>query len=215
MPTRFLPLAATALMLAFGILSAASAADAKATGPGVFKYCRGCHGDRAMGGELGRYPRLAGLPKGYIERQLKAFKTRKRINKPMIPIFNNYRFDDDVIAIVAEHIADMNPRSLGLWPYQPLDASVDAFSSRQAFNDAGRDAFRDGCASCHGIDGQGIAVESIPPLVNQYPRYLAKQMDDFAAGKRLHKAAAECGSLLGPQREAVLHHLVELGRDRH
>ena len=212
MSHRCNPLIASVLLTLLW-LSTGAMAGSQATGPGVFKYCVGCHGERAMGGDDGKYPRLAGLPQGYIERQLKAFKDRVRINKPMIPIFNNYRFDDEVIAIVARYIAEMSPRPLSLWPYEvPADA-LTAYPSRQAFAEAGGRAYRDGCAECHGEDGQGLTAEAIPPLVNQYPRYLAKQMDDFAAGTRQHEEANQCGNLEGPERQAVLSYLVELGRD--
>jgi len=200
-------------LLALLCLASGSLADQQVTGPGVFKYCRGCHGERAMGGDGGKYPRLAGLPAGYIERQLKAFKDRVRINKPMIPIFQNYRFDDEVIAVVARYLADMPPDSLSLWPYEVPQDALAAYPSRQAFAEAGARTYRDGCARCHGEDGLGSAAEATPPLVNQYPRYLDKQIDDFAAGTRRHEEASQCGSLEGPERQAVLDYLVELGRD--
>ncbi len=191
-----------------------AAAEPEVTGPGVFKYCRGCHGERAMGGDGGKYPRLAGLPQGYVERQLKAFKDKVRINKPMIPIFKNYRFDDEVIAIVAGHIAGMTPKPLNLWPYEAPPDALAAYASKQAFAEAGTRAYNEGCAECHGDDGQGRPAEAVPPLVNQYPRYLDKQIDDFAAGTRRHQEANQCGSLEGAERQAVLHHLVELGKDQ-
>jgi cytochrome c553 len=194
-------------------LSGGAMAASQATGPGVFKYCKGCHGARAMGGDGGKYPRLAGLPQGYIERQLEAFKDRTRVNKPMIPIFKNYRFDEEVIAIVARYIAEMTASPLNLWPYDVPEDALSAYPSKQAFAEAGAGAYREGCAECHGGNAQGLAAEAIPPLTNQYPRYIEKQIDDFAAGARRHEEADHCGSLDGPERQAVLHHLVELGRD--
>lgn len=41
-----------------------------------------------------------------------------------------------------------------------------------------------GCASCHGLDGQGIAAQQAPALAGQDPDYLARQLTAFRDGLR-------------------------------
>lgn len=179
-------------------------------GDAVYQHCVACHGKRGAGGEGGRYPRIAGLPVDYIDRQLHDFKQQRRINKPMLPIFNHHRFDDGVIRSVAETIAAMPTPDLALWPYQPDPAALAVFDSRSAFAAAGAERYAAACATCHGADGNGADA---PPLTAQYPAYLQKQMQDFATNQRRHAASIQCGSLDAIETEAVINHLVELAKD--
>ena len=43
-------------------------------GEEINETCAGCHGEYAEGGKGGEYPRLAGLPASYIEKQLHLFQ---------------------------------------------------------------------------------------------------------------------------------------------
>ncbi|MBK1705436.1 c-type cytochrome [Halochromatium glycolicum] len=180
------------------------------TGEAIYRYCESCHGDRGAGGESGKYPRIAGLPVGYIDKQLHDFKAQRRVNKPMIPIFKHHRFDETVIDKVSAHIAAMPPPQLALWPYEPSRDAIETYGSKQALAAAGAERYQADCASCHGDEGGG---GSAPPLIDQYPAYLSKQIRDFGAGRRTHPAADQCGSLDAAQTEALLDHLVELGKD--
>jgi len=182
------------------------------TGKEIYKYCKACHGDRAQGGENGKYPKLAGLPKEYLARQLMDFKQETRANKPMIPVIKHVNFDAEIIEKVSAYMAGLTEPNLFLWPYEVDKEILSKFKSRQAFATAGRDAYNKECADCHGDAAQGKAEHQAPPLVNQYPQYIAKQMRDFAEGLRSHEHSNACGSLDNTQRESVLYHLVELGK---
>jgi cytochrome c553 len=187
-------------------------ADVKVTGEAIYRYCQACHGEKGAGGEGGKYPRIAGLPSDYIAQQLHDFKSQRRVNKPMIPIFKHHRFDETVITLVAEHIAGMPPPGLALWPYQPSPEAIAAYGSKQALADAGAQGYQSDCASCHAEDGLG-KPDGGPPLLDQYPAYLAKQIGDFAAGHRQHAASERCGDADTAETEALIHYLVELGKD--
>lgn len=198
--------------------SAALAVDI--TAGGVYDYCVGCHGKRGAGGNSGQYPRIAGLPQPYLDDQLHAFRASERQNKPMIPIFKHVRFDEEVIDLVSAHIAAMSVPDLGLWPYSPDPDALAAFDSRADYVAAGEKAYAEQCASCHGDAGQGAertnstsdhAQAGAPPLVAQYPRYLRKQMADFASGERTHAASESCAVPDPAKADAIVHHLVELG----
>ncbi|WP_462322666.1 c-type cytochrome [Halochromatium sp.] len=192
--------------------SAQQDAGAEITGEAIYRYCQSCHGKAGAGGTGGKYPRIAGLPVDYIDKQLHDFKSQRRVNKPMIPIFKHHRFDETVIDLVSEHIAAMPQPSLALWPYQPSQAALTAYASKQALAEAGAESYQANCARCHGEDGHGL-TEVGPPLIAQYPTYLKKQISDFAAGRREHTAAEHCGAPDAAETEALIHHIVELGKD--
>ncbi len=172
---RFWPVA---LLVAIGFATAPAQA-AELDGEAIYKHCESCHGPQGHGGKDGKHPRIAGLPQDYIERQLQAFKSRKRINKPMLPVFKNWRFNQDAIAAVSAHINSMDVASLELPVYQPSAETLAEFDNREEFNRLGEEIFQDNCAQCHGKDGRGLAEKKTPPLVKQYPAYLYKQIGDF------------------------------------
>jgi cytochrome c553 len=208
--------AAAALLglLAAVALPVAAAADAEQeiTGERIYAFCVGCHGQRGEGSSDGRVPRLAGRPQAYLARQLQAFRDGVRINKPMVPIFTHQRFDEEVINVVAAHIAAMSPPPLRLWPYEPNPAALAAFDDRAAYDAAGEETYASGCAECHGADAAGSAEHDTPPLVGQYPAYLVKQVADFGRGERKHAASERCGGITPAQADAVVSHIVELGK---
>jgi cytochrome c553 len=198
------------LSLMMATLSASADDGQGASGAAIYKYCKNCHGERGAGGESGKYPRVAGLPAAYVDKQLHDFKAQRRVNKPMIPIFKHHRFDEQVIDTVSEHIAAMSPPDLSLWPYQPDASAVAYYGSKPALAAAGATLYQSECARCHGSDGAG--TPEAPPLTHQYPTYLSKQIRDFASGQRDLPSAAQCGSPDDAQTEALLNQLVELGK---
>jgi cytochrome c553 len=48
----------------------------------------------------------------------------------------------------------------------------------------GKQLYTDQCASCHGVDGEGLADAFYPSLARQHYRYLVRQMIDSAGGRR-------------------------------
>jgi cytochrome c553 len=137
-----------------------------------------CHGEAGQGGKSGEYPRLAGLPSGYVAQQLRAFRDRKRQNKPMIPIFRAGRLRDADIDGVAAFLASL--------PI-PSASDVEVPAEPKGDLELGQELYVADCALCHGLDGTGKAETDNPPVVRQYPRYLIKQMADFRNGKRWHE----------------------------
>jgi cytochrome c553 len=151
-------------------------------GEAVFKAeCAGCHGPGAWGGKDGQYPRLAGLPAGYLQRQLESFRERRRQNKPMIPIFKAGRLRREDVTAVAAYLAALPPPD----PDQ-LGAPTAAVYDRVL----GGALYTQGCARCHGADGNGVPGTENPPVTRQHPAYLVKQLRDFRSGIRDHEDAA-------------------------
>ena len=142
--------------------------------------CSNCHGATAGGGKDGEYPRLAGLPASYIVLQLEKFRDRKRRNKPMIPIFKTGRLQSRHIKSVAAYLADLPVPEM---PEFGLPEAVEADL------ELGRELYEEGCSLCHGFKGEGKEDTTNPPVIAQYPNYLAKQLLDFRHGRRWHEHA--------------------------
>lgn len=195
--------------LACGLLSAPLLADT-AIGEQVFKHCKQCHGAKGQGGSDGKYPRIAGLPQSYLEKQLNDFKQRKRSNKPMVPVFKNWRFNKDVIASVAAHVNQFPTDALEIPAYQATTEVLEQFDSKEHFLEVGEELFQD-CVQCHGEDARGKKDKESPPLVKQYPNYLRKQIGDFAVGNREHEHSETMFGELDPDEiEAILAYISKL-----
>lgn len=200
--TRLCPvLIGTLLGLAWPSLGAEADLD---RGEAVFKAeCAGCHGPNAWGSRDGQYPRLAGLPAGYLQRQLESFRDRRRQNKPMIPIFKAGRLRRDDIASVAAYLAALPPPE----PHQlavPTGPDYDRV--------LGEALYTEGCARCHGADGNGEPGTENPPVTRQHPAYLAKQLRDFRIGARDHEDAAALFQDARPEDlDALLGYVQDLG----
>ncbi|MEN8177677.1 MAG: c-type cytochrome [Pseudomonadota bacterium] len=155
-------------------------------GKQIYQHCKVCHGLKGLGGKEGKYPRIAGLPQPYIEKQLSDFKSRKRLNKPMVPVFKNWRFNKDAIASVASYVTQLSLDELTIPAHEPAPEILAQFDSPDEMREVGEDIFQD-CIQCHGEQAAGKADKESPPLVNQYPNYLRKQIGDFASGRRTHE----------------------------
>jgi cytochrome c553 len=140
--------------------------------------CARCHGELGQGAKAGEYPRLAGLTAGYVAQQLRAFRDRKRQNKPMIPVFKAGRLGDSDIDGVALFLSSL--------PI-PSASAVEVPTEPEGDLELGEELYVTDCALCHGLDGSGKADTDNPPVVRQWPRYLIKQMADFRNGKRWHE----------------------------
>jgi len=203
-PTRIGVLSVLCLFL----LQAAWAEDSP--GARIYQECKGCHGPKGLGGEGGKYPRIAGLPQAYVEKQLSDFKQRKRLNKPMIPIFKNWRFNQDAMAAVAAYINQLPLDELDIPAYEPAAEILALFQSREEMVEVGGDIFVD-CVQCHGEEATGKSDKDSPPLIDQYPAYLRKQMGDFASGRRSHENSEALFAVLAPDEvEALLAYLATL-----
>jgi len=168
------------LMLLFGSTWTAVAADARPAGdivaaPEPFRYCVVCHGVELMGNQAVDAPRLAGLPRWYLERQMEAFRRGWRGRHP-----------DDVNG------TEMRPQATVL-DDQELGRAVAFAASVPAGHgpeptvtgDVRRgESLYQPCAVCHGALGQGNEAMRSPPLAGQSDWYLVTQLENFRAGIR-------------------------------
>jgi cytochrome c553 len=142
--------------------------------------CVRCHGEQGQGGNDGDYPRLAGMPASYLALQLSSFLAGKRANKPMLPIFEEGRLRTEQVAAVSAYLSELPAPTAGdVGVPERIDGDLEL----------GRELYEKDCALCHGFDGRGKEESENPPVVQQYPRYLAKQLGDFREGRRWHEYA--------------------------
>jgi len=187
------------------LISVPASAGDVAAGAALFENeCAGCHGPAGIGGKDGEYPRLAGMPAGYLAQQLKDFRDRKRQNKPMLPIFKVGRLSTDRISDLAAHLSTLPV---------PEPAQVGVPQTVEGDLAWGEELYLRDCALCHGKAGEGKAGTDNPPLRVQWPGYLKRQIADYRQERRGHEFREALFQEAEPEElEAILAWLVELNR---
>jgi cytochrome c553 len=180
------------LAACLALLAGSAGAQDLANGRDIFNICAGCHGKYGQGGKNGEYPRLAGQRAAYVEEQLLAFRSRKRLNIPMLPYTQPRELPDEDIADVAAYIATMQlptrpPPGTNDEDIILRRVSLESFLTVERISGdtvQGRSLYRSECMNCHAKDGRGRS--NFPLLVGQYPNYLKRQIDIYRAGGRPH-----------------------------
>ena len=188
---------AMAALLALGESLSQGAVDAPAESIAT-RVCAACHG--SAGDSISPFfPRLAGQPAAYLERQLKTFRDKTRADPPAVAYMWGMasQLDDETIRGLAAYYASRAVRPI---PTNP--------SAAVAF---GRDIYEQGiaanrvpaCQGCHGSAAQGSATA--PRLAGQHPEYLVKQLGFFRARLRGGDPVmvALCAQMTAEQMQAV------------
>lgn len=136
-------------------------------GEGGARYaCATCHGVRGEGNGFDA-PRLAGLPAGYLQKQMEDYAAGLRPHAVMGDVA---RFLDSPERVrVANHYAAMPPQALAPTTQAAIHADTPAL-------------YAAACQQCHGSDGTGTPKG--PPLNAQPAFYLAQQLQDWQRSKR-------------------------------
>lgn len=149
-------------------------ADLVGRGSGDEWACSSCHGEGGEGSL--NVPRLAGLPAGYLIKQLNDYQSSARHN--------------DNMQFVVKGLSPEELIALGHY-YADLDTPP---SAKRAFNgdlERGRQLALEGdwsinapaCFSCHGSSGWGVG-EIFPGIAGQHPVYTFTQLNDWHNGDR-------------------------------
>jgi len=119
-------------------------------GEGGARYaCATCHGARGEGNGFDA-PRLAGLPAGYLQKQMEDYAAGLRAHAVMRDVA---RFlDSHERVLVANHYASLPPMAMALASEERVDAATPALYARA-------------CQQCHGVQGTGSPHG--PPLNSQ------------------------------------------------
>lgn len=136
-------------------------------GEGGARYaCATCHGARGEGNGFDA-PRIAGLPAGYLQKQMEDYAAGLRPHEVMRDVA---RFLDSHERVqVANHYAAMPPQ--GLPP-----------ATEEAIDTATPRLYAQACQQCHGAEGVGTV--NGPPLNGQPAFYLVQQLQDWQVSKR-------------------------------
>ncbi|MDP2022623.1 MAG: c-type cytochrome [Hydrogenophaga sp.] len=140
-------------------------------GEGGARYaCMTCHGARGEGNGYDA-PRLAGLPAGYLQKQMEDYAAGLRAHEVMRDVA---RFLDSHERVrVANHYAALPPQAL------PLETRL---VTEEAIAATTPGLYARTCQQCHGVEGGGTV--NGPPLNAQPAFYLTQQLQDWQVSKR-------------------------------
>jgi cytochrome c553 len=178
------------------------------TGKDINGVCAGCHGEFGQGGKNGVYPRIAGLPRAYLYKQVKLFQKNSRPNLPMLEHVHERQLSDQEILDISAFLERIDlPIRLPL-----VDESAPGFNAYQRLLDSkkvvqipvyegdsanGARIYNKECRSCHGKDGWGDREKAVPQLAGQYSEYLLHQVAKYIKKIRIHDEDAPDEELLG------------------
>jgi len=148
-------------------------------------YCTTCHGTEGQGNVAIDAPRIAGMERWYLERQMNLFRDGLRGThpedlkgqemQPMAAILDDQKL---------EQVLDW----VGEWEYVAAEPTITGGNARN-----GRSLFRS-CASCHGNEAEGREQMNAPALAGQNDWYLVQQLKNFKAGYRGYENADTYGN---------------------
>lgn len=179
-------LAITAVALATLSVRVHGATDTHALAQQV---CSSCHGPRGNSSNPD-VPSLAGQVAPYLEKQLAAFKAQRR---------------HGVMSGVASGLSAAEAHALATY-FSQQPAHWNPMRSAAARNSKrGRTIYLEGidskhvpaCASCHALNGSGLAPE-FPRLAGQHASYIAAQLRAFRASNRLSNPNAMMRAVSAP-----------------
>lgn len=164
----------------------------------INQTCALCHGIYGQGTPGTLSPRLAGLPREYLEKELRYYRDGFREYAPMVIASSIRNMTDDDIEDISEYLAGINLRNLNL-PKIPV--------YKRGNPGKGKKVFKRECKGCHRKSGLGKPHKGIPPVAGQYGSYLFKQMKRFQDESRYHDDDPEDETFNGLG-DAVLDNLV-------
>jgi len=138
--------------------------------------CTACHGPNGNSANP-LWPSLAGQNAAYLIAQLKHFKSNARINSNGVMTGLAAPLNDQDIEDLASYFSAQTPAGLEADP---------------SYWQAGQKIYRGGdaaraipaCMACHGPSGRGNPAAGYPALRAQHSQYIAKELTDYAGGKR-------------------------------
>jgi len=140
--------------------------------------CITCHGTDGKGMAAAGFPRLAGLPEGYIAKQLADFKSGRRENPVMQPIAQS--LTEAEVAAVAKAYSELPKVNIKAGPVvRPVPGSGAWIALRGAWE---RNIPE--CTLCHGPSGVGVGI-AFPPLAGQSALYIESQLNAWRGTKAI------------------------------
>ena len=165
-------------------------------GEEINEVCAGCHGEFGEGGKDGEYPRLAGLPASYMEKQLHLFRDRQRPNLPMLEYIDERQSPDQDIKDISAYLQQIE--LVTQLPPVTNESDFDAYErmmmTKKLLNiarldgdiESGKKLYKRECRTCHGRKAEGKMEKAIPMLAGQYSQYLNRQFALYRKKQRIH-----------------------------
>lgn len=143
----------------------------------INRSCALCHGIYGQGTPGTMSPRLAGMPKDYLAKELKYYRDGIRKYAPMVVSSSVKNMTDKDIEDISDYLSGIDLHNLDLpkIPEYPNGAVAE-----------GEEMYNDECKFCHRDTGIGKPEKGIPPLAGQYGSYLFSQMKKFQGKARYH-----------------------------
>lgn len=158
------------------VLSAAQADDDAAAGI-ASAVCAACHG--ADGNSIApNFPKLAGQQKVYLLRELKDYKSGKRVSEVMAPFVAALSEDD--LSNLAAYYAKQKTTAGAVGKPALLPTGKNLYLKGNSKTDV------PSCDSCHEEDGGGSG--KFPRVAGQHVDYVLDQFRLYATGKRTNGA---------------------------
>jgi len=142
-------------------------------GKDIYPACAACHGSRGQGNRELQAPNIAGLPRWYIEGQLRQFLGGHRGTVPADTAGRRMSIAARMLTQWGDEAGDV--ASVALYVSR-LPAERPAATLRTGDAARGRVEYQ-ACASCHGADGEGKF--DVPPVVAQADWYLLAQLRKY------------------------------------
>jgi len=146
-----------------------------AQGKQLYAGCTSCHGSEGQGNDAMNAPKLAGLSRWYLHRQLRYFKQKVRgqnsedLYGQQMAAMSALLPNDKAIEDVSAYLNSLPTNK------PPPVATGDAVKGK---------SFYKNCAYCHGEDGQGNFAMNAPKLAGQHAWYLKRQINAYQQGVR-------------------------------
>ena len=155
--------------------------------------CVACHGAQGEGNPAGGFPRLAGQPAFYLERQMDSFADGRRENAVMTPIAKamnaGQRRDTSAWYASLKPKAAPTASTGSAASTAPAPSTADKPNAAQqkralALANHGDERLQvQACVNCHGPNGAGEAP-AYPSLAGQHASYLTAAMAEWKSGVR-------------------------------
>lgn len=143
--------------------------------------CQGCHGEDGNS-DTPDCPKLAGQYAAYIRKEIKDFQIGSRRDPMMTDIAVRLTNEQDLLDISAYFASQKQMKG---------DIPVITKTGQERFT------VGNGCQTCHGINGKGLApnYSSAPVIGGQHKAYLVKQLKDFRSNARTNESTGIMGMI--------------------
>lgn len=152
--------------------------------------CQGCHGEDGNSASPD-FPKLSGQYAKYIQKQINDFKAGSRKDPVMTDMAATITSNQDLLDISAYFASQKQMKGV---------SPVSSKPAQERFMDS------NGCVTCHGVNGKGLAPNNpyAPVIGGQHKEYLVKQLKDFKSRVRTNEASGMMAGIASSMNDAEI-----------